>query len=64
MSTLIFDIETIGQEWDSKDSATQSVLSRWIDKTAQSESEHFALYNSHDVIATTTLYKKWLEFRV
>lgn len=42
MSTLIFDIETVGEEWDDLDETTQSVLSRWVDKTARSEEEHFA----------------------
>ena len=30
MSTLIFDIETVGEEWGSFDVTTQSVLTRWI----------------------------------
>jgi 3'-5' exonuclease len=34
MATLIFDIETVGENWDSLDATTQSVLSRWIDRTA------------------------------
>ncbi len=37
MSTLVFDIETIGEEWDDLDSTTQAVLSRWIDRTAGSD---------------------------
>ena len=36
MSTLIFDIETVGEEWDSFDDTTQHVLTRWIDRTADS----------------------------
>lgn len=39
MSTLIFDIETVGESWSSLDSVTQEVLSRWIERTAKSEAE-------------------------
>lgn len=42
MSTLVLDIETIGEEWDELDETTQSVLSRWIDRTAKSEEERTA----------------------
>jgi len=47
MSTLIFDIETIGEDWQALDETTQDVLTHWIDKTAKSEEEHLAL--SQDV---------------
>ena len=42
MSTLIFDIETIGEEWNDFDDTTKSVLSRWIDRTAISEEQREA----------------------
>lgn len=37
MRTLVFDIETIGEEWDALDETTQHVLTRWIDRTAKTE---------------------------
>lgn len=43
MSTLVFDIETIGEAWDDIDSDTQAVLTRWIERTAKNEEEHRAL---------------------
>lgn len=42
MATLIFDIETIGENWDKLDETTQSVLSRWIDRSAKNEEEREA----------------------
>lgn len=39
MSTLIFDIETIGEEWEDFDETTKHMLSRWIDRTAKSDAE-------------------------
>ena len=42
MRTLVFDIETVGEEWDSLDETTQKTLSRWVDRTARSEEEHAA----------------------
>lgn len=36
MSTLIFDIETVGEEWDSLDETTQKTLTRWIDHSTES----------------------------
>ncbi len=42
MRTLIFDIETIGEEWDDLDLTTQHMLSRWIDRTARGEEDHAA----------------------
>jgi DNA polymerase elongation subunit (family B) len=36
MSTLVFDIETVGEPWDLIDPLTQSSLTRWIDRTAAS----------------------------
>ncbi len=42
MHTLIFDIETVGEDWNALDSTTQSVLSRWIERTARNEDEREA----------------------
>ena len=42
MSTLVFDIETVGEDWDALDETTQGVLTRWIDRTAKNEEEHEA----------------------
>jgi hypothetical protein len=39
MSTLIFDIETIGEPWEGLDEVTQSVLLRWVERVAKSEEE-------------------------
>lgn len=39
MTTLIFDIETVGESWDEIDDITQSALTRWIDRTAKNEEE-------------------------
>ncbi len=39
MSTLIFDIETIGEKWDCLDEITKSILTRWIDRTIKNEDE-------------------------
>lgn len=39
MSTLIFDIETIGEKWDALDTDTQKVLTRWVLRTAKTEGE-------------------------
>ncbi len=42
MSTLIFDIETVGESWDLLDTTTQELLTRWVDRTAGSEEEREA----------------------
>lgn len=34
MRTLVFDIETVGEEFDALDETTQGVLTRWIDEEA------------------------------
>jgi predicted PolB exonuclease-like 3'-5' exonuclease len=39
MSTLIFDIETVGDEWESFDQTTKQVLTRWIDRSTLSDSD-------------------------
>jgi len=42
MGTLVFDIETVGEDWESLDTVTQSVLTRWIDRTTKNPAEHQA----------------------
>ena len=37
---LVFDIETIGEDFDSLDATTQEVLTRWIKKEADTEEEY------------------------
>lgn len=32
MSTLIFDIETVGEDWDALDATSQHMLTRWIER--------------------------------
>jgi 3'-5' exonuclease len=39
MATLIFDIETVGEDWDSLDQTTKEILSRWINRTSKTEEE-------------------------
>lgn len=43
MSTLVFDIETVGEDWEALDPVTQSSLSRWINQTAKNLEEHSVL---------------------
>ena len=38
-STLIFDIETVGEDWDLFDKTTQDVLSRWAERSARTSEE-------------------------
>ena len=40
MPKLIFDIETIGENFDELDSATRDVLTKWIKKDSESEAEY------------------------
>lgn len=40
MAKLIFDIETIGEDFDLLDETTQDVLTRWIKKESESEEEY------------------------
>lgn len=40
MSKLVFDIETIGEDFDSLDKDTQEVLTRWIKKESASDSDY------------------------
>jgi hypothetical protein len=43
MATVIFDIETVGESWDTLDETTQSVLSRWTERAARSDEEKEAM---------------------
>jgi predicted PolB exonuclease-like 3'-5' exonuclease len=40
MNKLVFDIETIGEDFDKLDSTTQDVLTRFIKKTSKTEEEY------------------------
>ena len=40
MTKLIFDIETVGEDWESYDETTKKVLTRWLKKEALSEDEY------------------------
>lgn len=40
MTKLIFDIETVGEDWDNLDQTTQKALTRWIKKESFSEEEY------------------------
>ncbi len=40
MSKLIFDIETIGEDFDKLNTTTQDVLTKWIKKESNSEDEY------------------------
>ncbi len=40
MSTLVFDIETVGEAWDSFDDVTKTSLTRWLRETAKSAEEY------------------------
>ncbi|MFA6534443.1 MAG: ribonuclease H-like domain-containing protein [Patescibacteria group bacterium] len=42
MPTLIFDIETVGENWEALDETTQEVLTHWIKKTAEDEAVYQA----------------------
>jgi uncharacterized protein YprB with RNaseH-like and TPR domain len=39
MSTLVFDIETVGETWSTLDTTTQHMLSRWIHRTLRNVDE-------------------------
>lgn len=39
MATLVFDIETVGEDWESLDDTTKKVLTRWVDRTARTSEE-------------------------
>lgn len=40
MNRLVFDIETIGEDFDSLDETTREVLTRWIKKESENEAEY------------------------
>lgn len=40
MSTLIFDIETVGEDFDQLDHASQDVLTRWLKRESETD-EHY-----------------------
>jgi uncharacterized protein YprB with RNaseH-like and TPR domain len=44
MAKLIFDIETIGEDFDSLDETTQEVLTRWIKKESSNDKEYQAAF--------------------
>lgn len=39
MSTLIFDIETVGEAWETLDETTKQSLTRWVDRASRDEEE-------------------------
>lgn len=43
MATLIFDIETVGEQWSSLDTVTQKQLTRWVDTVARKPEERQSL---------------------
>ena len=43
MSTLVFDIETVGEEWSTLDDVTQQTLVKWIEKSSRSDSERVVM---------------------
>ncbi len=43
MATLIFDIETIGEDFDALDQTTQEILTRWIKRDAENGEGYKAL---------------------
>jgi uncharacterized protein YprB with RNaseH-like and TPR domain len=45
MSTLIVDIETVGEVWDDIDDITQDALTRWAHKTASTDTDLVAMLN-------------------
>lgn len=40
MSTLVLDIETVGEDFDALDSTTKEMLTRWLKKESYSEDEY------------------------
>lgn len=43
MATLVFDIETVGEPWESLDETTKHILTRWGDRTAKTDQERTAI---------------------
>lgn len=59
MRTLIFDIETIGEDWDSLDRVTQDTLTRWIDISRKSSEEKLSeIQNLKDSLGLSPLTGK------
>lgn len=44
MSTLIFDIETIGEDYKTLDNVTKKILTRWIERSSKNDAEKNSLY--------------------
>lgn len=42
MAKLVFDIETVGEDWDSLDETSQHMLTRWIEKESDGEDDYAA----------------------
>lgn len=42
MATLVFDIETVGEDWNILDKTTKDVLTRWVERTAHNTEERDA----------------------
>ena len=40
MPKLVFDIETIGEDFDLLDETTQAVLTRWLKKESENEADY------------------------
>lgn len=43
MATLVFDIETVGENWSELDDVTRDGLTRWVDRASKSEEEKSGL---------------------
>ncbi|MEZ4104408.1 MAG: ribonuclease H-like domain-containing protein [Candidatus Paceibacterota bacterium] len=43
MATLVFDIETVGEDWGALDEVTKKTLSRWVERTTRTESDKEAM---------------------
>jgi hypothetical protein len=43
MATLVFDIETVGENWSEFDETTKHILTRWADRSAKSAAEREVL---------------------
>jgi uncharacterized protein YprB with RNaseH-like and TPR domain len=50
MATLIFDIETVGEEWHDLDATTKEALLRWVKRTSRSAEEQALL--TADIISS------------
>lgn len=43
MSTLVFDIETVGEDWNSLDEVTKKTLTRWVVRSSKTDNEKEAI---------------------